>query len=288
MIYLLCSIASASVLFILFKLFPRYGVETVPAIVLNYLIAAVFGLTIAQPQPVDLMVWKHDWFTGGVIIGATFIVMFILIALSAQRIGSGITAVSNKMSVVIPVVFAFFLYGDTVSPMKVIAIIVTLAGVLMATKIDKVDHPALFYLPLIIFVSNGLLDTYIKYIEVSFLNESNTPLFIPTLFCVAFILGLAYALISGKMKLNRNTVVGGIILGVVNYASIYFLLKTLAIKTFENSVIYPLNNVGIVIFTTVLALVIFRERLTRLNWLGISASSIGLILLMLSYSNANG
>lgn len=288
MIYLLCSIVSASALFILFKLFPRYGVETVPAIVLNYLIASGLGITIAQPETNELAIWNHEWFTGGIIIGTTFIVIFILIAISSQKIGSGITAVSNKMSVVIPVIFAFFLYGDTISILKVIAIALTLAGVVMATKLDTTIHPGLIYLPLIIFFVNGLLDTYIKFIEVSFLNEDNTLLFIPTLFAVAFVLGLIYALVTGRMKLNKATIFGGLILGLVNYASIYFLLRTLAIKTFENSVIYPLNNVGIVIFTTMLALILFKERLSKLNWLGIAASSLGLLILILSYSNANG
>ena len=76
----------------------------------------------------------------------------------------------------------------------------------------------------------------------------------------------------------RN-VVAGVCLGLPNYGSIYFLLQTFEHSNMESSVIFPINNMGIVAFSAIAAFVLFREQLSALNWLGIvlSIAAIGVI-----------
>jgi len=57
-----------------------------------------------------------------------------------------------------------------------------------------------------------------------------------------------------------------------------FLLMALG-SGLEGSFVFPVTNVGIIFITTIGAVWLFQERLSRLNWLGIAlaVAAIGLI-----------
>jgi uncharacterized membrane protein len=56
-----------------------------------------------------------------------------------------------------------------------------------------------------------------------------------------------------------------------------FLLK--AFKTdLESSTLFTINNVGIVILTTIFALLFFKEKLIKKNWVGIALAVISIVL----------
>jgi uncharacterized membrane protein len=87
-------------------------------------------------------------------------------------------------------------------------------------------------------------------------------------------------MINGKFKFHWKNIIGGIVLGVPNYYSMEFLLK--AFKTdIESSTLFTINNVGIVILTTVFALAFFKEKLIKKNWVGILLAVISILLVAL-------
>jgi uncharacterized membrane protein len=61
-------------------------------------------------------------------------------------------------------------------------------------------------------------------------------------------------------------------IGIPNYFSIWCLVQVLKDYQGNSSAILPINNMGIVLFSTVAAWIFFRERLSKLNWLGIILS----------------
>ena len=73
---------------------------------------------------------------------------------------------------------------------------------------------------------------------------------------------------------------GGILLGVPNYFSIVYLLKALSTDGMESSTAFTLNNVGIVILSTLFGLFIFKEKLIWKNWLGIVIAIVSILLVM--------
>ena len=50
MIYLILSLLSSSAIFLLFKLFTQYNVNTLQAIVINYFTATILGLTLVSGE----------------------------------------------------------------------------------------------------------------------------------------------------------------------------------------------------------------------------------------------
>jgi len=66
---------------------------------------------------------------------------------------------------------------------------------------------------------------------------------------------------------------------VPNYFSIWCLVKVLKANAGNSSAVIPVNNMGIVLFSSVMAWMLFKEKLSVINWAGIILS-IGAIALI--------
>jgi multidrug transporter EmrE-like cation transporter len=71
------------------------------------------------------------------------------------------------------------------------------------------------------------------------------------------------------------------VLGVVNYASLLLLVMALGKGELPASLIFPLMNIGAILFATGAGILLFRERLTRLQWTGVALCVLALALMML-------
>jgi len=105
LIYLLLSIASSTVIFVVFKLFDRFQIDRQQGIVGNYVVACLCGLIGAEDLSQLTAVFNRDWFPYALILGLLFITIFNLMAITTQRSGLSVVSVATKMSVVIPVLF---------------------------------------------------------------------------------------------------------------------------------------------------------------------------------------
>jgi uncharacterized membrane protein len=71
---------------------------------------------------------------------------------------------------------------------------------------------------------------------------------------------------------------------VPNYFSIWCLIHFLKQSPWPSSASIPLNNMGIVLFSTILAEIIFKERLSLINWIGVGISAIAIYLIAFGFS----
>ena len=137
-------------------------------------------------------------------------------------------------------------------------------------------------LPVIVFVGTGLLDTLIKYIEQQFITESSNDPYLITSFSVAFIIGFLFLLLqlgTKKIVFQPRSVLAGFMIGVPNYFSIWCLLKVLKQYGDISSVIIPVNNMAIVLFSALVAWIFFKEKLTRTNWVGIMLAVLSILMI---------
>ena len=102
-------------------------------------------------------------------------------------------------------------------------------------------------------------------------------------FTVAALIGLLrWAFVpSAKPVLSRATVLGGVILGVINVGSLFFLLSAYESMPFPRSAIVPSNNLGIVLATSLAGIAFFKERPDGRNILGWGLATTALVLLLL-------
>lgn len=285
MIFLLLSVLSSSVIFVVFKLFDRFSVNTLQAIIFNYFIAFTAGMLI-DDQPLDILrLPTEPWFPGTIILGFMFIAVFYLAALTTQRSGLSVVSVATKMSVAIPVLAGIILYQESTGFIKISGIILALTAVYL-TSIKKkegitIRKRNLIY-PLLVFFGSGIIDTTIKFLETTYVDEVDVALFTSTIFAIAGMIGtsiLLFQLIKGSLRLSVKNLIGGIALGVPNFGSIYFLVLALRSNGMESSTVFPLNNVAIVMVSTLLGILLFEEKMLRKNWIGIALAILSIILI---------
>ena len=289
MIYLLLSILSSSVIFVIFKLYNRFGINTLQAIIFNYFFAFASGMLIDQRVP-GQRILSEPWFLGTVILGFMFIAVFYLAALTTQRSGLSVVSVATKMSVAIPVFFGIVLYHESTGMIKLTGILLALAAVYL-TSIKKREGLKIqkrnIIFPLLVFFGSGIIDTTIKFLETTYVAEADVAIFSSTIFFIAGCVGVIILVIQafmGKLKLSSKNVLGGIALGIPNFGSIYFLVLALRTHGMESSTIFPLNNVAIVMVSTFLGILLFKEKMLPKNWIGIALAVVSIILIATSES----
>ncbi|MBL4709392.1 MAG: DMT family transporter [Flavobacteriales bacterium] len=289
MTYLLLSVLCSSAIFILFKYFQKFKVNTFTAIVINYLIAGITGFsTLGEKFDLE-RISSSPWFTNALILGVVFISLFNIMAFAAQKLGPSVASIANKMALIIPVTFAIFYYGDSINFLKFCGIFLALIGVYLATyktkvagqKIDK----KLILIPLVLFLGSGFIDAFLKYNQDLYLaqNTFDAKLFPAITFLTAFCIGaFVMALDKSKRSFDRPTLLGGVLLGVINYGSIYFLIQIFNHTSLESSVVFPINNMGVVLLTAFSSVMIFHEKFSLKNKIGILVSVLALILIIFS------
>ena len=141
------------------------------------------------------------------------------------------------------------------------------------------------YLPVIVFLGSGLIDTSLKLLELNYSNAISINTISYSIFLGAFIVGTTFYTIKERLNFNNwlsRNMISGVILGIPNYFSIYFLL--LAIKSFslKSAFVFGINNIGIVLLSTLLSVIIFREKLSSINKFGVLVSILSIILIAYS------
>ena len=71
------------------------------------------------------------------------------------------------------------------------------------------------------------------------------------------------------------------ILGAVNFLSIYAIVKVLESGWMEKTEVFPINNVGIVLLSAAFSFVLFKERFSPRNLLGLALGVLAIALLAL-------
>ncbi len=283
MLDLTLSVLFSSLIFVIFKLFDTYKVETLYAIITNYVVACIVGLVLYQGETRILEVPSKSWFWGTFALGFLFIIVFNIMARTSQKIGVSVASVATKMSLVIPVVFGLIIYKEQLGPYKILGILLALAAVYFASIKEKsvVIQKNALLLPILVFIGSGLIDTSIKYLEETYIEKSEFPLFSATVFAAAATVGLVFILIKAikkPLRVNLRNIAGGILLGVPNFFSIYFLLRALQTEGLNSASIFTINNVAIVMFSTLLGIVLFKEKISLKNWGGIALAIISIFL----------
>ena len=265
-----------NVLIIVFKMFEKYNVDNLQALIINYITAGVCSyLFLEQEISLDIVL-NSDWIYHAIIIGTLFIIVFNFYAYGIQKVGISISTVTNKMSLIIPVCAALFLYPETESftYLKGIAFFLALLGIyLSSTNGGKLSFDKKYlWLILLVFIGQGLSDSIFNDFAQKFPNEGGY-LFFMVLFFMATVSGIL--ILTGKSFNKKNSlqlksVFWGIVFGVPNFFSLVFFLK--ALGNMESSIVFPLVSMGVVVSSSLIGLFLFKEKLSKQNWIGILLS----------------
>lgn len=285
MIFLLASIIISTLFGISFKVIAIKNINSFQAIIINYIVAGSLGFITTETNITPLNVHEQSWVYFGVGLGIVFIASLFVISEVTAKQGISVAQVAQRMSVVIPIGVAILFYDDKLTFLKAVGVLLAIMAVYFVSHKEtssKTTNKYWWLFPLIIFVASGIIDSSINHVQSTLLNGNDLDVFLSTIFSTAFLFGvivLLYQLIIKKEKFQLVAIPAGIILGLINYGTMFFLAKALGSGLLESSALFPINNLSILTLSTIVSVVVFKEKLSSKNWFGIALSLLAIFIL---------
>lgn len=257
---------------------------------INYFVCGITASFVMGKPAVTLGVLEKDWLFAALFIGFTFVVTFYLFAETVQKFGVVLGSIFQKMSFIAPTLFAIAVYGESAGWLKALGILMAIASIFVISyskskKNFPEDEPVksnlwLWFFPIATFIGSCFVDVGLFYVNETGLASSLDIDFIATLFFFAGCFGILFVLydyFKNKVGFRKKELIAGIALGVPNFFSIYFLLMVLG-NGMDGSVVFPINNVGILMMTALLGLVFFHEKFNLQKLVGFAMAVASIIL----------
>ena len=284
MIYIAISIILFNVLVVFFKLFEKYNIDNLQALISNYFISALLSLLLLSENDNIQSSIESEWFIHAIILGTLFITIFNIYALGIQKIGIATSSVINKMSFVVPVVFSIIFYEKEVFSLSILfGVLLALLGIYLSSTNNSsfnFDKKYLWII-LIIFFGQGIVDIILNDSKFYIPKDENI-LFFLILFISATTAGVLILFAKKQISdIKIKNLLWGAIFGIPNFFSIFYFLKALQSDYFidKSYLIFPLTSVGIVVTTTFLGVLIYKEILTKRNLIGITIAVISILII---------
>ncbi len=284
MFYLFLAIIFPVLSVIIFKLFERFNIHVLTAVVSNYIVAALICLSLNQSDKSlsFTTILEDGWGHFAFIVGLFFMFNFYFIAQTTQKMGISVATLANKLSVVVPVIVAIILLKESTSVFKYIGILMTVCSIFLLTRAKergRVDK-RLLYLPIGIFIMTGLTDVIIAYSQQNLLKRTgDLEFFIGVTFIFSFVTGVIF-LISKFIEVNVKSIFGGFVLGIPNGLGVYFLFKSLS-SSLETSIVFPILSIGSLFLAVLIGFLFFKEKISIINWIGVLLAGVSILLLSL-------
>ena len=278
MISLTLTILFTVSLFIFFKEFEKRNINTHQAITFNYLTASIIAILLYGNSICLSDIVNTSWIYPTIALGVFFVVMFNIMAKTTQQLGISIASIASKMSLVIPVIAALlFQRNINLSIYNYIGILLALIAIFLTFKKKQKTQKSL-KIAIFLFFGAGILDSFLDYIREKHLESINDfNLFIILIFFIAFFTGFVIIIIK-RNKISFKNIIGGVLLGIPNYFSIYFVL--LSLESLGGAVVFPVLNIGVVLISTIISYLVYKENLNKGNWFGIVLACVSIFLLL--------
>lgn len=282
MLYLFLAIIAASTYSILFKLFACREIDSLQAIAFNYLTATVLGVVMSLATSTEGLVLGGVEWGLSVFLGAMFMIAFVLMARSTKKVGVSVTTVSARVALVIPVVCSYLLLPNQMEPRWWAIAIILLALVMVIWQPKKEGEKEKkeglngIFLPVSVFLLFGTNNFCLKWAQSRMTAAGAAEQLSAAIFLFAALMGGLYYLLSVKeRRFSWQALVGGVALGVANFFTTYFMILGLA--QLPSGIFFPIYHVGIVALVATMGVVIFGERLTKIQIVGLVVAAVGIV-----------
>ena len=275
---------------VIFKLFPKYGIDNFQAIIWNYFTCLIVGTIQLGHFPIPSGFIEQNWFPFVCFLSVLFVIGFNLNANSTQKIGISYTALVQKLSLIVSTIVALVIFNESSTTLKIIGIILAIIAIVLIQIPSKnkaiegendLNLRSFALLASGVFLIAGAIEITLFYMSNQGISTGQDITIVSSIFGFSGLLGLIILLVNlilGKAKFEFKNVIAGIILGIPNFYSIYLIVYLLN-RDWEASVLFPMNNVGIIAFSAITALLFFKERLNVFKWIGLSLAILAIIFI---------
>jgi drug/metabolite transporter (DMT)-like permease len=249
-IFLVLSLLSSICIAISLRTFEHKGRERTVVIAANYITAVILGYILSTKANLNSTILIF-----GAILGLFFFVGFWVFSHAIKTKGVASSVTIGRLSLAIPVAFSIFLWGERPALLDIAGLLIIFFIIIAwEGKIGKVS-PILMTL----FMLFGLMDSAMKYFKLKY-PEMDDSAFLIIVFCSAIVWSWGYIALK-KIKPKPGDVIAGMLMGIPNFFSSFFMLKALAL--IPAFIVFPFLNVGMIILSALIGSFLFKESLNR-------------------------
>jgi hypothetical protein len=235
----------------------------------NYAVATLLTAALLEPNFAN---WQqtllpHAWLFG--LLGVLLPSVFVIMGKAVQHAGIVKSDAAQRLSLFLPVLAAFALFGETLTPHRAVGLLLAFAA--LACLLIKPQKTAgagslktqAVYL-LGVWLGYGVIDILFKQLSKTAGTGSN----LLVMFALAGVLMAAYLVVQ-KARWTRASIIGGIVLGSLNFVNILFYLKAHRAFSGNPTLVFAGMNMGVIALGTLVGAGVFKEKLSALNIAGV-------------------
>ena len=282
MIYVLFSVVCSVLVSVLLKLARRFDIDVGQAIGWNYAVASVLTAVVLQPSWTTLREPAAPWLALAA-LGILLPTIFLALAASVRHAGIVRSDAAQRLSLLLSLLAAFALFGEQLTGFKTLGIALGLLALLC--MVWRGGHGAAnggaagWLYPLLVFGGFGTIDILFKRVALAGLPLGAS---LQAMFALALLVALALQLwrrAQDQTRFTARSALAGVLLGLANFGNILFYLRGHRALPQHPALVFASMNTGVVALGALVGLLLFRERLSRLNLGGVLLAllAIGLI-----------
>ncbi|OXA69684.1 transporter [Flavobacterium aquidurense] len=281
MLFLVLSILCSVIVGVIFKITRKYKGNPTQIVAFNYVVALALCYFTFSPNLSEIdstAPWNIY-----IAIGVLLPFVFLSLMASIKHIGIVKTDAAQRLSLFIPILAAWFIFKEEFNTYKIVGIVIGFLALLFILRKQSENTENKWFFPAAVLIGFGVIDILFKQVALYTTLPYPTSLFV--VFCIAFSVAILIALYeigSKKIKLEPKNILFGALVGIFNFGNILFYLK--AHKAFaENpSTVFAGMNMGVIILGSLVGLLFFKEKLSKINFFGIFLALISIIFIVIS------
>jgi drug/metabolite transporter (DMT)-like permease len=272
MLYLLLAVLCSVLIGNLLVVFTRNKDTDIRFVFLgNYIVATLFSIVYAVPKGISFSSFDI-WF--GVLTGFLFLANFVIYQKNIGVNGLSLSVGTMRVAVIIPTFVAVVLFADRIGYLNLLGIVIIVAAFVSITNTKSLHN--MFWL-VFLFLVSGITESTLK--VYSELGNSNQSPFLIAIFASAGLFTVLWILYE-KGKLHFPSLYRGFALGVPNQLSSLFFL--MGLKAVPATVAYPFYASGVVVFSILCDIFIWRKVFTVRQRLALGLLAAGVLLVSLN------
>lgn len=276
----LCSVSVS----VIIKLARRYSVNVLQMIAWNYPVAVLLSYHYLHPDLIAFSLERAPW-VSYLSLGILLPALFVVLAASIRYTGIVRTEVAQRLSLFIPLLAAFFIFNEEAHVLKLLGVAIGLVAIICSIKWkqDRLSYSNGQYTwiyPLTVFFGMGMIDILFKHLAQYEQLSYKTSLFVVFVLCATFsFLYLAYLALTKRTRFSLSGTLWGIVLGLFNFGNILFYMKAHQALPDNPSIVFSAMNIGVIILGALVGLLLFNEKLTLLNKIGLLLAVISVLII---------
>ena len=281
---LILAAATCSVIVSIFlKWFKSHGYVPMQMITANYAVASVLAYLWFKPDLAHISIAKTPWWLI-IVLGIVLPSVFLCLSKSLQTAGIVKTEIAQRLSVVLSLCAAYFLFQEQFSNLKILGIGLGLVAVICILfshttgfGLSKSSRQGQFYV-LSVWVGYALVDILLKYTSSLGLQFAVS---LNLMFIAALIFSVLY-LFMQKVHWHIQSLAAGLLLGLFNFANIALYVKAHVMLKDSPAVVFAGMNFMVIMLGVVAGLVLFKEKIKIITVLGLILGLAGLSCLAIA------